>query len=119
LRFLVDLPLSRIEPRLAGRIKAMIEAGAVDEARRALVLCDDPEAPGWSGIGCAELYAHLAGKMDFAACRAAWMQNTRAYAKRQTTWFKRESGMIRVAPDEREKVLSLSAAFLRENAPSA
>lgn len=112
LRFLVDLPLGRIEPRLAGRIKAMIEAGAVDEARRALALCDDPAAPGWSGIGCAELYAHLAGKMDFAACKAAWVHNTRAYAKRQITWFKRENGMARIAPEDRQTVFDRCAAFI-------
>ena len=80
--------LGELVPRLERRINAMLEAGALDEARRALVRCADPQAPGWSGIGCAELYRHLAGELSFEQARALWLANTRAYAKRQLTWFR-------------------------------
>lgn len=112
LSFLMDMPLAAIEPRLEKRIDAMIAAGAVREAEAALSLCGDPEAPGWSGIGCAELFAFISGKTDFALCRAAWIHNTRAYAKRQITWFKRETAMIRCLPDAAEAVLTRCDTFL-------
>jgi tRNA dimethylallyltransferase len=80
--------LKELTPRLERRISAMLEAGALDEARRALAKCADPKAPGWSGIGCAELYRHLAGELSLEQARALWLGNTRAYAKRQLTWFR-------------------------------
>lgn len=110
----VDMPLALIEPRLEARVDAMVAAGAVEESKAALARCDDPKAPGWSGIGCAELYAHLKGEMDFTACKAAWTHNTRVYAKRQITWFKRETGAVRIAPHETKRVLELCRAFLKK-----
>lgn len=110
--FLADMPLAAIEPQLEKRVDAMLEKGAVREARKALAGCDDPGAPGWSGIGCAELFAFITGKTDYAACRAAWIHHTRAYAKRQITWFRRETAMIRCRPDEAENVIAMSEAFL-------
>lgn len=112
LAFLVDMPLHALAPRLEQRIDAMIDAGAVAEARAARIRCDDPAAPGWSGIGCAELYEHITGKTDLAHCRAAWLANTRAYAKRQRTWFRRETGMTPAAPEDTENVLRRCAEFL-------
>ncbi|MDY7002289.1 MAG: tRNA (adenosine(37)-N6)-dimethylallyltransferase MiaA, partial [Thermodesulfobacteriota bacterium] len=50
----VTLDLDVLTQRLVKRIEAMIFAGAVDEARRAMQKCPDKDAPGWSGIGCAE-----------------------------------------------------------------
>ena len=51
-----------------------------------------PAAPGWSGIGCAEVLAHLRGELSLADCRALWLRHTRAYAKRQLTWFRGPPG---------------------------
>ena len=80
--------LGELASRLEQRINAMLEAGALDEARMAFASCADPKAPGWSGIGCAELYRHLVGEIKLDQARALWLGNTRAYAKRQLTWFR-------------------------------
>lgn len=105
LRFCIDIPLDAIAPRLEGRINAMIEAGAIEEARLAFERCPDPEAPGWSGIGCSELFRYITGQTDLETCKRSWLQNTRAYAKRQITWFKRDRDMIRCGPDDADLVL--------------
>ena len=55
----LNAELAWLEPRLARRLDLMLAAGALDEARRARARCDDPAAPGWSGIGAAEALAHL------------------------------------------------------------
>jgi tRNA dimethylallyltransferase len=95
----VLLVVLRAEPgelasRLERRINAMLEAGALEEARRAFASCADPKAPGWSGIGCAELYRHLAGELTLEQARALWLGNTRAYAKRQLTWFRGQEDAV-------------------------
>ena len=78
---------------LAERIEAMLRAGAVEEARRAFTTCPDPEAPAWSAIGCAELLLYIQGEIDLDQARALWLKRTRAYAKRQMTWFNKEPGI--------------------------
>lgn len=111
LSFYVTMSLDALEPRLAKRIDGMLEKGAIAEAEAAFAACPDGTAPGWSGIGCAELFALITGTLDMAACKAAWLQNTRAYAKRQITWFKRDTSLVSVQPDAVDSVLATCREF--------
>lgn len=83
----LDPALASLEPNLERRIDRMLANGALEEAEKAFARCPDAKAPAWNGIGCAELLAFITGKMTFPECRKAWLKNTRAYAKRQRTWF--------------------------------
>ncbi len=100
LRLGLRLPLELLTPLLEQRIRLMLEAGALDEAKHALEHCPDPRAPGWSGIGCAELYALLQGRVSLDEACALWLKNTRAYAKRQLTWFRADPRIRWFSPDE-------------------
>jgi len=116
LRIGMDMSLDELTPRLDHRIDLMLAAGALDEARAARAVCDDPAAPGWSGIGCAELYRHLTGELTMAEARLLWLRNTRAYAKRQLTWFRADRRIHWIRPDDLDAMTSLAAAFLRGKA---
>ncbi|MDR0339210.1 MAG: tRNA (adenosine(37)-N6)-dimethylallyltransferase MiaA [Desulfovibrio sp.] len=96
----ITLPLDELTPILSRRIDHMLAAGALDEARRALERCRNPAAPGWSGIGCAEIFRHLQGEISLDRCRELWLKNTRAYAKRQLTWFKADKDIRWFRPEE-------------------
>lgn len=104
--------LNELEPRLAKRIGEMIETGALDEARAAMSKCADPEAPGWTGIGCAELLAYLRHELTLDEARHAWIKNTRAYAKRQITWFKKEADIHWFAPGDNDAIGTLVMRWL-------
>ncbi len=97
--------LAWLEPRLARRLDLMLAAGSLDEARRARARCADPAAPGWSGIGAAEALAHLQGRISLDECRRLWLRNTRAYAKRQLTWFRARPEALFLPPDNVAAVL--------------
>ena len=75
--------------------------------------CADPTAPGWTGIGCAEALAHLQGKLSLIECRRLWLHNTRAYAKRQLTWFRARSEARLLPPDDVQKVVETACDFWR------
>ena len=96
----LNADLAWLEPRLARRLDLMLAAGALEEAEKARALCDDPAAPGWSGIGAAEALAHLQGRISLEECRRLWLRNTRAYAKRQLTWFRARPEAIFLPPDD-------------------
>ena len=99
----LDVGLDWLAPRLGRRIDAMLAQGAVEEARTALARAPASAGgrrlPGWSGIGCAELLDHLEGATTLEECRARWLANTRAYAKRQLTWFRAREEAIFLAPE--------------------
>lgn len=102
----LNADLAWLEPRLAQRLDGMLAAGALEEARRARAHCDDPAAPGWSGIGAAEALAHLQGRISLEQCRDLWLRHTRAYAKRQLTWFRARPEAIFLPPDDPAAVLA-------------
>ena len=105
------MSLSTLEPRLEKRIDIMLEKGALEEARAAYALCSKPDAPGWSGIGCAELFSVLTGKTSLAESKTAWIHNTRTYAKRQITWFKRDKNLVTVDPEDIHSATALCRKF--------
>lgn len=91
----VNVDLDTLTPKLAARIDEMMQQGALEEARTAYEHCSDPSAPGWSGIGCAELLSWILGQSTLDEARDLWIRNTRAYAKRQITWCRREERLQR------------------------
>lgn len=103
--------LSQMEPRLMRRIDAMLKAGAADEAARAARDFPDLSAPGWQGIGCRELAACNAGRMSLLECRETWFRGTRAYAKRQITWFRGRANAIFAQPDNPAEIIGIIKNF--------
>jgi tRNA dimethylallyltransferase len=99
--------------RLARRIQAMMAAGALEEMEKAVSLCPDPMAPGLTGIGCAELAAHLRGEMTLDEALEAWLANTKAYAKRQMTWFKKMPEVRWFGPEQTQAMLEAAEQWLR------
>lgn len=114
LRLGVCVPKPELDRRLARRIDAMLEAGALEEIRQALALHPGEDTPGLSGIGCAELSAHLKGAISLAEACRLWLSNTRAYAKRQATWFKRDPSIHWYAPGQASAMLARARAWLEE-----
>ncbi|MCL9982856.1 MAG: tRNA (adenosine(37)-N6)-dimethylallyltransferase MiaA [Erythrobacter sp.] len=77
--------------RCDARFATMLDAGAVAEVEALLARGLDPDLPVMRAIGVPEIAALLAGTIDEAAMLAAAQQATRNYAKRQFTWFRRQT----------------------------
>lgn len=107
----VNTPLQALEPRLALRIDKMLAAGALEEGRLAWEKCPDPGAPGWSGIGCQEVAAYLQNSLSLSEARELWYKRTRAYAKRQITWFRGRREAVWIAADDAAAALAAWQAF--------
>ena len=65
----------------------MIAGGAIEEARRLDML--DPSLPAARALGLPQLHAHLRGEVDLEEAANLAVIETRRYAKRQMTWFRR------------------------------
>ena len=72
--------------RCDARLEAMLAAGALDEVAALIAPDLDPALPIMKAVGVRELAAQLRGEMTPAQALAAAQQETRRYAKRQSTW---------------------------------
>ena len=117
LRLGVKLELTELTPLLGARIETMLARGAEAEARSAMLRCADPGAPGWSGIGCIELFSWITGELDEAEMRRQWLAHTRSYAKRQLTWFRPDTRIEWFGPHETKRLLERTEAFVRPVRP--
>ena len=87
----IDAPRDWLAARIARRFDAMLEAGALDEARAALPWWRH-DLPAAKAIGAPELVAHLRGEMTLDEARDRAVTATRRFAKRQRTWFRARMG---------------------------
>ena len=83
-----------LRARIAQRVHSMFAAGLVAEALE--VRRHYGDAPALSGIGYAEALAYAAGEAGLDEAHARAVARTRAYAKRQQTWFRRIAGAMRL-----------------------
>ena len=73
--------------RINRRVEEMFDAGAIEEVRAAGARSETASKM----IGLREIGDLLEGKMSLLQCVAAIQQATRRYAKRQLTWFRRQT----------------------------
>lgn len=90
-RLLLRPPRATLYARIDRRFKAMMAAGALDEARVFRARTDIPaDAPVRKAHGLPELIQYLDGKISLDEAIRIGQLNTRHYAKRQTTWFRHQ-----------------------------
>jgi len=73
--------------RIEARFDAMIEGGALDEARALAARQLAPDLPAMKAVGLPPLLEHLAGTLTLEAAIETAKRDSRRYAKRQFTWF--------------------------------
>ena len=76
------------------RVEKMFQDGLISEVEAFYKKGYTEHSPGFKGIGYRELFPYLRGECSLSECKALIQQNSRHYAKRQLTWFKREKNTI-------------------------
>ena len=80
-------PREALYERIDARVLKMIDEGLVEEARRLLPYRD---LPALQTVGYRELFDYFDGKFDLETAVRLIQRNTRHYAKRQLTWWRRD-----------------------------
>ena len=89
-RVLLMPPRAAVHAACEARVHAMLEAGAVEEARRAVGLGLAPALPVMKAVGLAPFAALAEGRIGRAEAVRLASRDTRRYARRQATWFRRQ-----------------------------
>ena len=82
--------------RINRRVDAMIECGLEQEARSVYHL---RHLNSLNTVGYKELFAYFDGLMDYETAVARIGKNTRVYAKKQLTWYKRDAELKLLSPE--------------------
>lgn len=85
----LNRPRKRLYNRINLRVDTMLEAGLIDENRRLRDAGIGAEHGPLKTIGYREPMAYLRGDIDYDDMVRRIKQNSRRYAKRQLTWFRR------------------------------
>jgi tRNA dimethylallyltransferase len=79
-----------LNARLAGRARAMVEHGMMEEVERLLTAGYDEALPAMGGIGYRQFAAVVRGRLSADEALRLMIRDTQRYAKRQMTWFARD-----------------------------
>jgi tRNA dimethylallyltransferase len=100
----LELDRSVLYKRIDDRMDAMIQAGLFEEAK-SLVAFKNLNA--LQTVGYREIFEHLEGKYDRVEAVRLLKRNSRRYAKRQLTWFKRDEEITWFKPNQLNEMLSV------------
>ena len=79
--------------RINKRVDIMIEQGLIKEVKDLLNLGYSEDLVSFKGLGYKEIVGYLKGEYDLDEAVRVLKRNTRRYAKRQLTWFRRYSNI--------------------------
>ena len=101
----------KLYDRINRRVDKMLQSGLAEEARAAL---QNTAGGAYQAIGHKELSGYISGDMSLEEAAEKLKMQTRRYAKRQLTWFRRDERINRIYADETEDVFS-AAEKITEN----
>ncbi|MGN6419889.1 MAG: tRNA (adenosine(37)-N6)-dimethylallyltransferase MiaA [Pseudobacter sp.] len=100
----LDLPKEELHERINLRVGLMMEQGLLEEVRS---LYPHRHLNALRTVGYSELFDHLDGKISLEEAVEEIKKNTRHYAKRQLTWFRKDQAFEWTAPADWKRVLEL------------
>lgn len=91
-----------IYQRINQRVDGMMQAGLLSEARSLYPL---RHLNALNTVGYKEMFTHLDGTWTLDEAVERLKGNTRRYARKQLTWFKRDPQMLWFSPDDKQSIL--------------
>lgn len=92
--FALNAPRDLLYRRIDQRVDQMVEEGLLDEVRYLKDMGCDRSLVSMQGLGYKEILAYLEQEISFEEAIRILKRDTRHFAKRQITWFKREKDVI-------------------------
>ena len=98
--------------RINQRVDIMFDTGLEDEVKSLIDMGYTRELNSMQAIGYKEMYSYFSGEISLSEAKEQIKQNTRHYAKRQITWFKRNEEANRLSGDFYKEAIDMADKFL-------
>lgn len=99
----LELPKEELHQNIDSRVDKMIAQGLVEEVR-SLLHCKNLNA--LQTVGYSEIFEYLEGKMSLESAIDEIKKNTRQYAKRQMTWFRKDKEIKWFSPKNADEIFN-------------
>lgn len=93
----LQLPKEQLHQNINSRVDMMMQEGLLEEVRSLLPL---KQLNALQTVGYKELFSYLGGEISLEAAVDLIKKNTRQYAKRQITWFKKDEATNWIGADD-------------------
>ncbi len=100
----LDCEREELYQRIEQRSSIMLEQGLIEEVERLRTLGYSPELPSMQAIGYKHVNSLLSGTWTHAEMLEYLVRDTRRYAKRQMTWFRRNKELHWFGRQEYERI---------------
>ena len=97
----LQLPREQLHRNINARVDKMIHDGLLDEVKKLLPY---QQLNALRTVGYTELFDHLENKISLPNAIELIKKNTRQYAKRQLTWFRKDDSIQWINPDQSESL---------------
>lgn len=118
--FVLNDDRNLVYQRIDERVDRMMEQGLVEEVRALQAMGCKRDMVSMQGLGYKEILSCLAGEISLEEAVYRIKRDTRHFAKRQLTWFRREKEVIWVEKTDfdhnSQNILAFMQDFLREKA---
>ena len=115
--FVLDMPRDELYRRIDLRVDQMLENGLVREVTELQKMGCSRGMTSMQGLGYKEILDYLQGETDFDEAVRILKRDTRHFAKRQLTWFRRENDVIWIEKQDfdysEEKILAFMLEELK------
>ncbi len=102
----------KLYDRINKRVDIMLQNGLLEEAKTTFEQNGDKGA--FQAIGHKELYSYFKGDITLEDATEHLKQQTRRYAKRQLTWFRRDGRINWIYPDDNNDIIEISNSLVSE-----
>lgn len=96
----INWPREKLYERINQRVDNQIKRGLVKEVKKLLAKKYKEDLPAMSSLGVKEIVPYIKGKMTLEEAVEILKKNTRNYAKRQMTWFRRYKKIVWLEPEK-------------------
>lgn len=115
--FGLNMERRKLYRRIDARVEKMFVQGLVGEVRK--LLKQKLSRTAFCAIGIKELKGYFTGEYDLKEAKRMMKRNTRLYAKRQLTWFRKDKRIEWIELGEREKPEEIVKRIFKKLAVSA
>ncbi len=110
-----NMPREELYDRINRRVDDMLAQGLVEEVRDLVGKGLNETCQSMQGIGYKEVYEYLKNNISYSTMRDIIQQNTRNYAKRQITFFKKFPNLIWLDPHAKDNVQRVTEAMYADD----
>jgi tRNA dimethylallyltransferase len=108
----LELPKEELHLNINSRVDKMIEDGLIEEVR---LLQGYRDVNALQTVGYSEIFEHLDRKISLEAAIEEIKKNTRQYAKRQMTWFKKDKEINWVNAKQISGIISMAQKLVQRD----